>query len=43
VPVDDNADELAPDINDDDGAEMKEAEMKEAEEISGEEHLDGST
>jgi hypothetical protein len=32
VPVDDNTDELAPDINlDDDGAEMKEAEMKEAE------------
>jgi hypothetical protein len=33
VPVDDNADELAPDVNldDDGGAKMKEAEMKEAE------------
>ena len=48
VPVDDNAGELAPDINldDDDGAEMKEAERSVAEEMncaemSGE-HLDGS-
>ena len=37
VPVDDNADELAPDINDDDGAEMKEAGMKEAERSVAEE------
>ena len=49
VPVDDNADELAPDINldDDDGAEMKEAERSVAEEMNcaemSEEHLDGST